>query len=434
MEKALLAYLKQMPEDTDSIAPLTELLDKPRLAMQLVDSDDQLTNFLSELLATENPIALDAERSSGFRYGQRAYLLQVAIKGSKIFLIDPVAPFTASLWDEFIQAIGSRSWIIHAASQDIPCLTELNIKPTKIYDTELAARLLGLPRVGLSTLTEHYLQLRLSKEHSAVDWSERPLPANWLNYAALDVDVLFDLWEKVELDLVAQEKTAIAEAEFEYLLNPAPKVPKVDRWRSMTGLHEVKEQRDLTIAKYLWTAREDLAIEKDVAPGRLIPDASIVAAVKEHPLSRSELASLKSFTGRASRTFIDTWWQAIEEGTNTKVLVELRPKATGIPNHRNWPQKFPRAHARLVTTKELIAKISEEHAIPLENILNPDALRAICFEPPEALTVAEISESLRQKYVRQWQINLVIEGLIDTLAAEQVVAKELESESSVGTI
>jgi ribonuclease D len=420
-----------MTEEAESPAPISELLDKPRLATVLVDSDQELKAFLDELLTTHYPVALDAERASGFRYGQRAYLLQIAIKGSKIFLIDPVAPFTASLWDEFIQAVGSHAWIIHAASQDLPCLTELNIKPTKILDTELAARLLGLPRVALGTLTEHYLQLRLAKEHSAVDWSERPLPANWLNYAALDVDVLFDLWEKVELDLVAQSKTTIAEAEFDYLLHPAPKVQKVDRWRSMTGLHEVKDQRDLTIAKHLWTAREELAIEKDVAPGRLIPDASIVAAVKEHPQSRSELASLKSFAGRASRTFIDTWWKAIEEGTSTRTLVEVRPKSTGIPNHRNWPQKFPKAHARLLASKELIANISAEQEIPLENILNPDALRAICFEPPEQLTIESIIFSLRAKYARQWQIDLVVQGFVVTLAAEEAPAKEVELDTSV---
>jgi ribonuclease D len=420
-----------MTEEIDSPEVESELLDKPRLETQLVDNNEQLENFLEQLSSNNLPIAIDAERASGFRYGQRAYLLQVAIKNSRIFLIDPVAPYTPSLWDNFIQSIGSQAWIIHAASQDLPCLTEMNIKPSKILDTELAARLLGLPRVALGTLTEHYLQLRLAKEHSAVDWSERPLPANWLNYAALDVDVLFDLWEKVENDLVEKNKTAIAAAEFDYLLHPAPKVAKTERWRSMTGLHEVKDQRDLTVAKYLWTAREELAIEKDVAPGRLIPDSSIVAAVKAHPLSRSELASLKSFAGRASRTFIDTWWKAVEEGNSTRNVVELRPKPTGIPNHRNWPQKFPKAHARLLASKELIANISVEQEIPQENILNPDALRSICFDPPAELTTDSIKQSLLQKYVRQWQIDLVADGLLITLAVEEVPAKEVESDTSV---
>lgn len=420
-----------MTLEPDESAPVSVLLDKPRLPSFLIETDESLVNLISILESESGPVALDAERASGFRYGQRAYLLQIAVRGKGIYLVDPVAPFTKSNWTSFIRALGNSAWIIHAASQDLACLTELEIKPSKILDTELAARLLGLPRVALGTLTEHYLQIRLAKEHSAVDWSERPLPETWLNYAALDVDVLFELWDEVEKDLVSQKKMDIALAEFDYLLHPAPKQQKVDRWRSMTGLHEVKDQRALTIAKYLWNAREDLAIEKDVAPGRLIPDSSIVSAVKEGPKSRSELASLKTFAGRASRTFIDTWWKAIEDGTNTKNMVELRPKPVGIPNHRNWPQKFPKAHARLMASRELIGEISKEQAIPQENIINPDALRQICFEPPEELTTLEISNSLREKHVRDWQIDLIVDGLTKTLAVEEFVAKEIESDSSV---
>jgi ribonuclease D len=420
-----------MTEESESPELISELLETPRLKIQLVASNQTMQDFLQELKTTSFPVALDAERASGFRYGQKAYLLQVAIKGSCIFLIDPVADYAPELWTDFISTIGSTPWIIHAASQDLPCLTELGITPSKILDTELSARLLGLPRVALGTLTEHYLQLRLAKEHSAVDWSERPLPATWLNYAALDVDVLFELWAAIEADLVAKDKTEIANAEFEYLLSPAPKAQKVDRWRSMTGLHEVKDQRDLTIAKHLWLAREELAIEKDVAPSRLIPDSSIVAAVKEHPKSRSELASLKTFAGRASRTFIDTWWKAIEEGTNTRNLVEVRPKATGIPNHRNWPQKFPKAHARLMASKEMLAKISSEQEIPQENILNPEALRGICFEPPELISKESIAEALAKSYVRNWQIELVSKGLVETLVVRETEPTEEELDSSV---
>ena len=412
-------------------APVSILLEKPRLPSFLIETDESLEDLIATLRSESGPVALDAERASGFRYGQRAYLLQIAVRNKGIYLVDPVAKYEKAIWESFIKSLGNSAWIIHAASQDLPCLTELDIVPTKILDTELAARLLGLPRVALGTLTEHYLQVKLAKEHSAVDWSERPLPENWLNYAALDVDVLFELWDEVENDLIDQKKLEIALAEFDYLLHPAPKQQKVERWRSMTGLHEVKEQRALTVAKYLWTAREDLAIDKDVAPGRLIPDSSIVSAVKEMPKSRSELASLKSFAGRASRTFIDTWWKAFEDGSNTKNLVELRPKQVGIPNHRNWLQKFPKAHARLMASRALISEISKEQAIPQENILYPDALRQICFEPPENLSIEEISKSLSEKHVRQWQIQLVVDGLVETLAVEEFIAKEAESESPV---
>jgi len=405
------------------------LLDKPRLPVKLVETTESLREFLTSLNESASPIALDAERASGFRYGQRAYLLQIAVKNDCIFLIDPVADYEESVWLEFLHSVSSKPWIIHAASQDLPCLTEMNLKPSQILDTELAARLLGLPRVALGTLTEHYLKLKLAKEHSAVDWSERPLPENWLNYAALDVDVLFELWEEIQKDLDVNKKTSIAEAEFTFLLTPTTKLPKIDKWRSMTGLHEVKDERALTIAKYLWEAREVLAIDKDIAPGRLVPDASLVAAVKAAPKSRSELASLKTFAGRASRTFIDTWWKAIEDGSHTKNLVELRPKPTGIPNHRNWLQKFPEAHARLIASKELIAKISEEQKIPQENILNPDTLRQICFEPPVPLNAETLTSALASRLVREWQIDLVLDGLLIALESKPKEEKQEELDS-----
>ena len=419
-----------MTEEVLPEAPVSELLAEPRLPTKLINTDQGLEELLSQLKNYIAPIALDAERASGFRYGQRAYLLQVAIRDSMIYLIDPIAEYAPEVWEEFLKAMSSSTWIIHAASQDLPCLTELKIQPTKILDTELAARLLGLPRVALGTLCEHYLQIRLAKEHSAVDWSERPLPEDWLTYAALDVDVLFDLWDKIDNDLEAKNKVGIASEEFNYLLNLAPKAQKIDRWRSMTGLHEVKDQRDLTVAKHLWAAREELAQEKDIAPSRLIPDASIVSVVKSRPKSRSELASLKSFTGRASRTFIDTWWKALEDGNTTKNLVEVRPKAIGIPNHRNWPQKFPKAHARLLASKELIVQISNEQEVPQENLLNPEALRGICFEPPEVLTLESVTDSLKNRFVRDWQIGLLAEGLVQTLSVEEFVPQTSESTSS----
>ena len=84
-------------------------------------------------------------------------------------------------------ALEGTQWILHAASQDLPCLAEVNLRPGSLFDTELAGRLLGYPRVGLATLVEVIMGQSMRKEHSAVDWSKRPLPKPWLEYAALDV-------------------------------------------------------------------------------------------------------------------------------------------------------------------------------------------------------------------------------------------------------
>jgi ribonuclease D len=399
---------------------------KSRLPYQLIEDDGSLLTLCHQIAQTKSAIGIDAERASGFRYGQRAYLVQIAIAGQGIYLIDPVAPYSKEIWVSFTREVSSKPWIIHAASQDIPCLSGIGMTPSQILDTELGSRILGLPRVSLGTITELYLGLKLAKEHSAVDWSERPLRQEWLDYAALDVDVLHELWTFVEMDLEKQEKLDIARAEFQFLIDQPAKPAKTDRWRSITGLHEIKDARSLTLAKTMWEAREALAIEKDVAPGRLIPDLSIIAAVKALPKTKPELASLKSFTGRASRTFIDIWWAAFSLGSTTKTLVELRPKATGIPNHRNWPVKFPAAHARLTVSKESISALSEELRIPAENILSPDTLRAICFEPPEELSAHSIQEFLHSKHARKWQIDTVSGLLLDSL---QTVAPETREKS-----
>jgi ribonuclease D len=397
---------------------------KSRTKYFLVDSDSLLESVIADTLETTEPLAVDAERASGFRYGQKAYLVQVGIRNKAIYLVDPVAKYSPELWKAFVEAISSKTWIIHAASQDIPCLAEIGIKPKQILDTELGTRILGLPRVSLGTITEHYLLLKLAKEHSAVDWSERPLRQEWLEYAALDVDVLHELWAAVSKDLQTQDKFSIASEEFAALINQPTKPVKQDRWRSLTGLHEIKDVRSLTIAKTMWEAREELAINKDIAPGRLVPDLSIVAAVKAMPKSKSELASLKTFSGRASRTYIDVWWEAFTLGNTTKNVVELRLKATGIPNHRNWPLKFPDANARLLASKAAIAELSENKQIPSENILSPDILRSICFEPPSLLDTNQIAYYLRAKNAREWQIDLLLPLLVKSLTAQAAVVTE----------
>lgn len=414
-----------MSEDSpEQLAPEATPLLKSRIPYKLIENSNDLAIATAVISESTKPIAVDAERASGFRYGQKAYLVQICVEATAIYLVDPVAQYSYESWQEFVKVVSAKPWIIHAASQDIPCLNEIGIRPTKVLDTELGSRILGLPRVSLGTITEHYLGLKLAKEHSAVDWSERPLKVDWLEYAALDVDVLHELWEFVETDLVSNSKLEIALQEFDNLVNFAPKPTKIDRWRSLTGLHEIKDARSLTIAKSMWDARENLAIEKDIAPGRLIPDLAIVAAVKAMPKTRSELSSLRSFTGRASRTFIDTWWDAFMSGNTTKDLVELRPKATGIPNHRNWPLKFPEANARLLACKEVMAQLSEALKIPAENILSPDTIRALCFEPPENISPDNVAEALLAKRARPWQVEAVLLPMTEALQAEPTSSKE----------
>ena len=386
--------------------PELPLLEKPRVSdVRLVETADQLLLAIALLKASNGPFALDAERASGFKYSQRAYLIQVHRAGTPIFLIDPISVLIddKSAIDSFASLLSTDEWILHAASQDIPCLRELGIVPTRIFDTELGSRIAGLARVGLGAVTEQILGLRLAKEHSAVDWSTRPLNKEWLNYAALDVDVLLELREGVARLLEEQGKTVWAEQEFANVAAMKPKEPKVDRWRGMTGMHEVKDARSMAIARELWLAREALAEKLDVSPGRLIPDSSIVGLSINPVKSRPELASSKSFSGRASRTYLDTWWAALNEGLTTRDLPPTRLPSTGIPNHRIWPNRFPEADARLKSVRSALTELAEKLDLPIENLITPDYVRQLCWEPPTEVSAESVGEILALLGVRQWQ-------------------------------
>jgi ribonuclease D len=406
------------------------LLAAPRAEVYLVETSEELEEAVATLAAGTGPFAVDAERASGFKYSQRAYLIQIFRAGSPIYLIDPsaIAPILdARPFSDLAKVLATAPWILHAASQDIPCLRELGLNAPALLDTELGSRIAGLERVGLGAVTEALLGLRLAKEHSAVDWSTRPLALDWLNYAALDVDVLFDLWAAVEATLKERNKYDWALEEFQATLEAQPKSAKVDKWRGMTGLHEVKDQKKLAIARELWTAREALAVKLDVSPGRLIPDSSIVNVVKDTPKTKPQLAGNRSFVGRASRSYLDTWWKAIEDGSNSRDLPALKLPAVGIPNHRIWPTRFPDADKRLKIVRPLIADLAEKIGVPTENLLTPDFLRSLCFEPP-VLELDAIEAALQELGARNWQVQLTAQLILEGFVA---ALEEVESSTDL---
>lgn len=405
-------------------------LQKARRPVKFVDSKSQLDIAVADLATSNGRIAIDAERASGFKYSQRAYLIQIARATGNIYLIDPAKIVDENSKEAFAplaSLLADSEWILHAATQDLPCLADLGLHPLSIFDTELGSRIAGLPRVGLGAVVEHFLQLGLAKEHSAVDWSKRPLEQSWLDYAALDVDVLHELADALEADLRLKEKIDYAQQEFRHLLNFRPKPENPDKWRGLTGLHEVKSEVGLAIARAMWQAREQLAQKLDVAPGRLIPDASISHIAKTKPKSKPELASDKHFAGRASRTYLDTWWKAIEDGSNSRDLPALKVAHAGIPNHRSWPTRWPNAHKRLSLVRSALTELANSLEIPLENVLSPETIRQICWPERDVVDSHDLIEELRTWKARPWQIELVA-AIIQTEIAN---ASKLEQAEAV---
>ena len=375
----------------------------------VIESRDEYLDAVRTISEGTGPIAVDAERASGYRYSQRAYLIQLYRRGAGIFLFDPPA---VGRFDELNAAIADEEWVLHAASQDLACLREVGLDPSRIFDTELAARLLGMPRVGLGTVVEELLGIHLAKEHSAADWSTRPLPAAWLEYAALDVELLVDVRDKLADMLDAGGKRSIASQEFDATLARQPKLQRQDPWRRLSGLNTVRGARNLAVARELWTERDAFARESDTAPGRLVPDASLLAAVRAEPRTRSALAGLREFKGRASRSELPRWWAAIERGLTTDDLPPLRG-ASGdtLPPPRSWSDRNPEADARLKSARLAVTTISEDMAIPVENLLTPEILRRVAWTPPEPITAESVGDALASLSARPWQIDATAQAI-----------------------
>jgi len=387
--------------DAPAETPEPRLVSAPAEPLRpVVEDERRLRELVASVAAGHGPIAIDAERASGFRYGQKAYLVQLRRAGSGTWLIDPVmCPDLSELQD----VIADVEWVLHAATQDLPCLADLGLHPTRLFDTELGSRLAGRPRVGLAAAMEHYLGITLAKEHSAQDWSTRPLPEPWLVYAALDVEVLVDLRDAVDEDLRSQGKSGWAAEEFEALTHFRGPAPKVDPWRKTSGLHKVRTRRGLAVVRELWETRDRLAQDRDCSPGRVLGDAAIVE------LALPSGADGPRRTPRAVQRNPQVWLAAVDRAMllPEDELPAYHLPSEGPPPQRAWADKDPVAAARLGAVKELVTGLSASVSIPAENLLTPDSLRRVIWAPPVDESAHGFSEILLDLGARPWQAALV---------------------------
>ena len=400
--------------DAPAVTPLSE----PSGGVgEVVDTAAGLRKVVVAFAGGTGPVAADAERASGYRYGQATYLIQLRREGAGTALIDPVAlPELSALG----AVLDGEEWVLHAASQDLPGLVAHGLTPSRIFDTELAARLLGMERVGLAAVVADCLGLGLAKEHSAVDWSTRPLPADWLRYAALDVEVLIELREVLGRRLDEAGKTDWATQEFEAVRTAGPPPPKPDPWRRVSGTHLLRDRRKLAVVRALWHARDASARARDIAPGRVLPDRAIIAAANALPRTAGQLVTIGDFAGKGQRRRAAAWQRAIDQALRLPEdqLPQVRgPASDGPPQPRTWGDRDPAAARRLAAARDLLAAMSEELQVPVENLLQPDALRRLCWAPPDPATASAITAFLAGRGARQWQTELLAEPLATAFEA-----------------
>lgn len=382
------------------------------------------------LLATgHGPFAVDAERASGFRYSNRAYLIQIRRAGAGTVLIDPVSHGGDALdvLRPVADALSTDEWILHAADQDLPCLAEVGMTPPSLYDTELAGRLAGYDRVNLAAMVQRLLGLGLAKGHGAADWSKRPLPAEWLNYAALDVEVLIELREAVAAVLEEQGKTDWAAQEFEHLRTYTAAPTRRDRWRRTSGIHKVRNPRALAAVRELWTVRDHIARRRDIAPGRILPDSAIIDAATSDPKSVAELTALPVFGGSRQRRSADVWLSALSKARNDSQLPDAQEAMTGPPPPVRWAKRKPEAAARLDAARARLSEVSQRVSVPTENLVTPEVVRRLCWDwQPVSDPAATIDAFLADAGARSWQRELVVPALAEALTSAGAVAQTVD--------
>jgi ribonuclease D len=405
---------------------VAELLTAPYEGLpELITTPELFEEMLAMLAAGSGPIAVDAERASGYRYSSRAYLIQIKRNNGGLHLIDPIpfgldSPYFARLND----LLQGEEVILHASTQDLPCLREVGINPSLLFDTELAGRLIGLPRVGLGALVESLLDIALAKEHSAQDWSIRPLPEDWLNYAALDVELLIELRDEIEKLLIEKKKLKWAEQDFASILAAPPTPKRIDPWRRTSGVHKLKKRNQLAVVKSLWEARDDLAAHLDISPGRVLSDAAIstiaLAAGVAPMSSKRELEKVLRPIGLRARWFENTprWIKAIDAALalNEDEMPPLKSKSDALPPIKIWRERFPEKYIPLSHAKFNFSLKAEELELPVENLLTPELLRQICWRLPDP---AEVEQLLLSMGARPWQVEIAAPILIAALGEDE---------------
>jgi ribonuclease D len=401
---------------------------------EIIDTEESFKEAIEQLSKGSGPFAVDAERASGFRYSARAYLIQIKRTDGGLHLIDPI-PFGPGhpLFSELNNLLNTDEVILHASTQDLPCLRELGINPVRLFDTELAGRIAGLPRVGLGPLLESIMGVLLAKEHSAADWSARPLPKEWLTYAALDVELLVELRNHMYALLEDAKKLPWALEEFASILKAPPAPPRVDPWRRTSGMHKIKRRDQLAVIKSLWIARDQLAAKHDIAAGKLLNDSAIVELAIAVPTSKKEFEKCLRPLGLRARWLenLQLWLDSIATAVALpeEQWPTMRTNADTLPPIKLWRDKFPEKFAPLSHARAAIELIAQENQIPLENLITPEHVRRVCWKPPvgatSTLSVSEVEKALTELGARQWQIDLVAPALASALLEREPIPAEV---------
>ncbi|MDR7329482.1 HRDC domain-containing protein [Corynebacterium guangdongense] len=380
-------------------------LNSPRGGLpELADTPDAIRFAADRLARGLGPVAVDTERASGFRYDDRAFLLQIRRARSGTVLIDPEG-HRELITEVLAPVLNPETWVLHAAASDLPSLAMLGLHPAGLFDTELAGRLAGVEKVNLAAMIEEVFGYELAKGHGAEDWSTRPLPTPWLAYAALDVELLLELAEAMAEILDSQNKLGIAHEEFEHLVETHRQPPGPQHWRDLKGVGILRRPEQLAVAKHLFRVRDARARESDTAVGRILPNKVLVEIARALPPTASDLARVRGVPRRAA----GFWFSELVDARNSDPATWPRrsERAEIAPHKSTWQSNYPESWDAYQLVRAEVAELAMDIDIPLENVLKPALLRdAVWMLTEEAAlsSIDAVGHYLADRGAREWQI------------------------------
>lgn len=384
-------------------------LDEPRGGIPpLLSTPAELDSAVDALSKGTGPFAIDTERAQGIRYSGRAYLIQVKREGSGIHLIDP--PPLEDHMAGLAEVLAEDEWILHAADQDLPSLRGEGLTPPSLWDTEIAALLLGDERVSLQAVISDDLDVQLAKEHSNSDWSARPLTPELLSYAALDVDLLIELREVQHRRLTEAGRLEWMLQECEAVRTAPPKPPNPEPWRKIATNLRIRDPRTLAILRELWRERDEIAQARDVGPEKVLPGKALGALAASLPESIDDVRASSSLRTRSRKDLTQRWWAAIERGWNTDDLPSRHaPSKDGLPDVRNWAKRNPDAAERWNIVRPALLQRAEDLSIRQNVLLKPAIQRQLAWEG--WTSISSMVDVLHRAGARPWQIEEVAVAL-----------------------
>ncbi|HZS62470.1 MAG TPA: ribonuclease D [Gemmatimonadaceae bacterium] len=373
-----------------------------------LDSQAEVDSFLASIAATRE-LALDTEGASFHRFVDRIYLLQLSTR-EKSAIIDPLpigspAGLGRLLEDPHVEKV------FHDADYDLRLLhQDYGWKTTNIFDTRVAAQLLGLKAFGLAALLERYFDIKLDKKHQRADWSLRPLTPGMLDYAAQDTRHLLDLRDRLKEELHAAGRWAWAAEEFARL-DGTRWDDESDglAWMRIKGARDLT-RRELAVFRELVTWRDSVAKILDRATFRVVGNETLLAIAHENPRNRETLAAIRGMPRGIVESRAHDVLAAIERG-----LAEPDANLPRFPKAPRW-ERDPDFDARAARLKVVRDAAASRLSLDPGVLFSRERLEAVARANPK-----NADDLRRVNDVRRWQVDVLgadfLKALVEAPAA-----------------